>query len=145
MKNSFVANHESWLVRCSPHAQGFNRNNLCDALVYLARPMHKKYSTTFFWSHPFSTYVSYERFRVTPFAYVISSILYSPLPFWLCSFAIVSSCCFTSRIDVFVSDNHHFLASHSVSSSLPRKALSLMVTVSYFTFHDRWRSLAIQM
>ena len=29
-----------------------------DALVYLARPMHKKYSTTFVWGHSFSTYVS---------------------------------------------------------------------------------------
>ena len=29
-----------------------------DALVYLAVLMHKKYSTTFVWVHPFSTYVS---------------------------------------------------------------------------------------
>ena len=33
-----------------------------DALVYLAGPMHKKYSTTIVWGHPFSTYVSYDRF-----------------------------------------------------------------------------------
>ena len=33
-----------------------------DALVYLAEPMHKKYSTIFVWSHPFSIYVSYDRF-----------------------------------------------------------------------------------
>ena len=33
-----------------------------------------------------------------PFAYVILSIWYSPLPFWLYSFAIVSSYCFTSEI-----------------------------------------------
>ena len=32
-----------------------------DALVYLAEPVHKKYSTTFFGGHPFSTYVSYDR------------------------------------------------------------------------------------
>ena len=31
-------------------------------LVYLAEPMHKKYSTTFVWGHPFSMYVSYDRF-----------------------------------------------------------------------------------
>ena len=31
-----------------------------DALVYLAEPTLKKYSTTFVWGHPFSTYVSYE-------------------------------------------------------------------------------------
>ena len=29
-----------------------------DALMYLAVPMHKKYSTTLVWGHPFSTYVS---------------------------------------------------------------------------------------
>ena len=29
-----------------------------DALVYLVVPMHKKYSTTFVWDHPFGTYVS---------------------------------------------------------------------------------------
>ena len=29
-----------------------------DALVYLNVPVHKKYSTTLVWGHPFSTYVS---------------------------------------------------------------------------------------
>ena len=29
-----------------------------DALVYLAGPLHKKYSTTFVWGHPFRTYAS---------------------------------------------------------------------------------------
>ena len=29
-----------------------------DALVYLGGPIHKKYSTTFVWGHPFSTYIS---------------------------------------------------------------------------------------
>ena len=33
-----------------------------DALVYLAEPVYKKYSTTFIWGHPFSTYVSYDQF-----------------------------------------------------------------------------------
>ena len=33
-----------------------------DALVYLAEPIHKKYSATFVWGHPFSKYVSYDRF-----------------------------------------------------------------------------------
>ena len=33
-----------------------------DALMYLAGPMHKKYSTTFVWGHPFSTYVSLDQF-----------------------------------------------------------------------------------
>ena len=36
--------------------------------------------------------------RNTPFAYVISLIWYSSLPYWLCLFAIVSSYCFTSEI-----------------------------------------------
>ena len=29
-----------------------------DALVFLAVTAHKKYSTTFVWGHPFSTYMS---------------------------------------------------------------------------------------
>ena len=29
-----------------------------DTLVYLAEPMHTKYSTKFVWGHPFSTYVT---------------------------------------------------------------------------------------
>ena len=29
-----------------------------DALVYLAKPMNQKYSTTFAWGHPFSINVS---------------------------------------------------------------------------------------
>ena len=33
-----------------------------DALVYLAGPMHKKYSTTFVCDHPFSTYAFYDQF-----------------------------------------------------------------------------------
>ena len=33
-----------------------------DALVYLAAPLHKKYSTTIVLGHPFSTCVSYDRF-----------------------------------------------------------------------------------
>ena len=33
-----------------------------DALVYFSEPMHKKYSTTFDWERPFSTYVSYNQF-----------------------------------------------------------------------------------
>ena len=29
--------------------------------VYSAEPIHKLYSTTFNWGHPFSTYVSYDQ------------------------------------------------------------------------------------
>ena len=32
-----------------------------DAVVYLAIPLNKKYSTTCVWGHPFSMYVSYGR------------------------------------------------------------------------------------
>ena len=35
-------------------------------LVYLAGPMHKKYTTTFVSGHPFSTYVSYDQFFNPP-------------------------------------------------------------------------------
>ena len=53
-----------------------------DALVYLAKPMHKKYSTTFVLGHPFSTYVSYDRFfnplpLYTP-VHILDDPLYSP-------------------------------------------------------------------
>ena len=41
-----------------------------DALVYLAGTMHKKYSTTFVWGHPFSKYVSHDRFFNPPFSLV---------------------------------------------------------------------------
>ena len=37
-----------------------------DAPVYLAEPIYKKYSTTFLWNHPFSPYVSYDRFFNSP-------------------------------------------------------------------------------
>ena len=37
-----------------------------DALVYLAVPMHKKYSTTLVWGHPFSTYVFQDEFFNLP-------------------------------------------------------------------------------
>ena len=33
-----------------------------DALVFFAEPIYKTYSTTFVWGHPFSTYVSYDRY-----------------------------------------------------------------------------------
>ena len=33
-----------------------------DALLYLAEPMHKKYSRKLFFGNAFSTYVSYDRF-----------------------------------------------------------------------------------
>ena len=37
-----------------------------DTLVYLAVPVHKKYSTTFVWGHPFSKYVSLDQFVKPP-------------------------------------------------------------------------------
>ena len=43
-----------------------------NALLYLAKPVHEKYSTTFVWGHPFSRYVSYDQF-------FNSSPLYTPL------------------------------------------------------------------
>ena len=52
-----------------------------DALVYLAKPMHKKYSTTFVWGHPLSAYVSYYRFFNPVPLYAPVHILYDPPPF----------------------------------------------------------------
>ena len=37
-----------------------------DALVYLAVPVHTKYSATFVWGHLFSTYVSWDQFFNPP-------------------------------------------------------------------------------
>ena len=51
-----------------------------DALVYLAEPVHQKYSTTFFWGNAFSTYVYYDRFfnpLVRTCAHFARSSLYS--------------------------------------------------------------------
>ena len=57
----------------------------CDALVYLAEPMHKKYSATFVWGHPFSTYVSLTDFSTPLRTYEPVHILDDPppLPQWL--------------------------------------------------------------
>ena len=41
-----------------------------DALVYLAGPMLKKYSTTFVWGQPFNTYISYNQFFNPPPPYM---------------------------------------------------------------------------
>ena len=52
-----------------------------DALVYLAEPMHKKFSTKFVWRYPFSTYLSYDRsFNLRPL-YAPVHIFDDPLPF----------------------------------------------------------------
>ena len=49
-----------------------------DALVYLAEPMYKKYSITFVWGHPFSTYVSFDRFLNPLPLYTAVHILHDP-------------------------------------------------------------------
>ena len=51
-----------------------------DTLVYLAEPMHKKYSTTFAWGNPFSTYVSYDWFFNPPPTSPLGAQLYI---FWM--------------------------------------------------------------
>lgn len=53
-----------------------------DALIYLAEIMRKKYSTAFAWSHPFSTYLSYDRFfkRLSLYASVHILDDQAPLP-----------------------------------------------------------------
>ena len=53
-----------------------------DALVYLVKPMHKKYSATFVWGYPCSTYVSYDQF-FNPFplyapVHILDDPLHSP-------------------------------------------------------------------
>ena len=106
-----------------------------DALVYLTGPMHKKYSTTFAWGHPCTHMYS---FRVTPFYLrdFIDLILFSPiLTLLVCHSFLILFYLRNSRTDVFVSDTHHFLASHSVSSSLPWKVFLLMVASNCQLFY----------
>ena len=122
-----------------------------DALGYLAGTMHKKYSTRFVWGHPFSRYVSYNQFFnplpkcafrvhlpspsfcVRDFIHLIlSSIILNLL---VCHSFLILFYLSNSRIDVFVSDTHHFLASHSVSSSHSWKTFPLMVTSNCQLFY----------
>ena len=49
-----------------------------DALIYLAEIMRKKYSTAFAWSHPFSTYLSYDQFSIPLPLYTPVHILDEP-------------------------------------------------------------------
>ena len=58
----------------------------------------------------------------------IDLILSSPiLTLLVCHSFLIVFYCRNSRIDVFISGTHLSLASHSVSSSLPRKVFSSMV------------------
>ena len=55
-----------------------------DTLAYLVESMPKKYSATFAWGRPFSTYVSYDRFFNRLSLYASVHNLYDPPPFpWL--------------------------------------------------------------
>ena len=77
-------------------------------------------------------------FRVTPFCVrdFIDLILSSPiLTLLVChNFLIL----FYLKNFFFVSYTHHFLASHSVNSSLPRKIFSLMVASNCQLFYLSW-------
>ena len=104
------------------------------ALVYLAEPMHKKYSTRFVWGHPLSIHLMtdfstpsllYTYVHICsnpPFSYKISSISLIPsspsLALFFCHSFLILFYHRNSRIDVFVSDTQYFLASHSFSGSL---------------------------
>ena len=50
--------HNHWIMHVKI---GIKERHGSDALVYLNEPMHKKYSSTFAWGHPFSEYVSYDQ------------------------------------------------------------------------------------
>ena len=103
-------------------------------VAYLGGPFRK------WWLQTVSCFAFHDHW-----SHMISSIWYSPFPFWLSSFAIASSHCFTSknsRIDVFVSGTHYFLASHSVSSSLPRRSFSLTMASNCQLFCLSWSLIA---
>ena len=89
-------------------------------------------------------HLEYALFCVRDFINLILSS--STLTLHVCNSFLLLFYLISSKIDPFVSDTDHFLASHSASSGLPRNAFLLIwaQTVSYFTFHNRWRSLALQ-
>ena len=128
-----------------------------NALVYLAGPIRNKYFTTIVSGYPFSTYVSYDRifnptplpprpfipcthmysFRVIPFCVrdFIDLILSSPILTRLVCHSFLILFYLKNFFFFFVSDTHHFLASHSVNSSLPGKIFSLMVASNCQLFY----------
>ena len=72
---------------------------------------------------------------------MISLIWYSTLPFWLSSFVIVSSYCFTSEIQELVFLPQILTASWhliSISSSLPPQTFLLMVASNCRLFCLSW-------
>ena len=71
-----------------------------DALAHLAGPMHKKYSTTFVWSHLFSTQVSYDQFFNVEVFFFFTTTVSVTDQFWLISFN--DNCCFFFITTLFV-------------------------------------------
>ena len=131
-----------------------------DTLGYLVRPMHKKYSMACILGHPF-TCGSYDRvldlshmlpnvhmyaFRVHPlFAYVILSVWYPSVPFQLFLFALLSSYCFTTEIQKFMTYVLTFCLRHRHFT----KIWSFLLRISpvscgfgniYWRFHFLWRA-----
>ena len=97
----------------------------------------RTYLTTDF-SSPLTTFTHIYAFRVTPFCVCdfIDLIVYSPILTLLdCNSFLMLFCLRNSRSDVFVSDTHHFLVAHSVSSSLPQKIFSLMMASNCQLFY----------
>ena len=121
-----------------------------DAPVYLAEPMHKKYSTAFVWGHPFKTYVSYDHiyhlprcthmyaFRENPLLRMWFHRFDTPLSYFDFTLLLQFPHIVLPRIYVFASDTHHLLVSHSVSSSLPRRTTLLMMASNYQLFYLLW-------
>ena len=99
-----------------------------DALVYLAGPMHTKNipQRLFGTIHLVRTYLMTNFSNPLPLARVLH--IQSKPPFVILFYLR------NSRINVFVSYTH-FLASHLVSYSLPRKAFSLMLASNYQSFY----------
>ena len=106
----------------------------------LSRAIHlvRAYLMTDF-STPSPLY-AYGRIQSNPlFAYIldfIDLILSTPLLISLvCHNFLILFYLRNSRVDVFFSDTHHFLASYSVSSSLSQKAISLIVASNCQLFY----------
>ena len=135
--------HFPWWLWCSCVLGGTNTqqvfyNNCLGVSIYYARILWPIFHPPSPSPPPPPPCTHMYTFRVTPFCVrdFIDLILSSPiLTLLVChNFLIL----FYLKNFFFVSDTHHFLASHSVNSSLPRKIFSLMVASNCQLFYLSW-------
>ena len=69
-----------------------------DTQLFLVEPLYKKYSTTFVWGHPFSTYEYYDHFSIPLPLYAPVDILDDPRPSIMDTF--IMNCLFLNNIQI---------------------------------------------